>query len=89
MRALKLILLVSALFLAIEAPKPFLQPQKPFSAPVRIAYGPGPGFESIDPELIGRARKTIDMAAYVLSDQRVIEALSAAASRGVQDPHLF
>ena len=93
-RALNYLLLAGALILAIEVPKPFLQPQEPFSAPVRIAYGPGPGFDAIDPELIGRARKTIDMAAYVLSDQRVIEALSAAASRGVQvriyfDPEQF
>ncbi len=94
MRALKFILLAGALIFAIEAPKPFLQPKEPFSAPVRIAYGPGAGFEFIDPELIGRAHKTIDMAAYVLSDQRVIEALSEAASRGVQiriyfDPEQF
>jgi phosphatidylserine/phosphatidylglycerophosphate/cardiolipin synthase-like enzyme len=94
LRALKFLLLAAALLLAIEAPKPFLQPREPFSAPVRIAYGPGPGFDAIDPELIGRAQKSIDMAAYVLSDQRVIEALSAAATRGVRvrlyfDPEQF
>jgi phosphatidylserine/phosphatidylglycerophosphate/cardiolipin synthase-like enzyme len=84
LRALKYFLLAGAFLLAIEAPKPFLQPQTPVSAPVRIAFGPAPGFDTLDPELIGQARKNIDMAAYVLSDQRVIEALSAAASRGVQ-----
>ena len=82
MRALKYLLLAAALMVAIEAPKPFLQTRIPVGAPIRIAYGPAPGFERLDPELIGRAQKTIDMAAYVLSDQRVIEALSAAASRG-------
>ena len=94
MRRLKFLLLAGALILAITGPKTFLQPRAPLLAPVRIAYGPSPGFDAIDPELIGRARKTIDMAAYVLSDQRVIEALSAAASRGVQlriyfDPEQF
>lgn len=89
MRALRYVFLVAALLLAIEAPKsflwgPFLRQQEPVTAPVRIAYGPAPGFESIDPELIGKARKTIDMAAYVLSDQRVIREISAAADRGVR-----
>lgn len=94
MRALKYVLLAAAFVVAIEVPKPFLQPQTPISAPVRVAFGPAPGFETLDPELIGQARKNIDMAAYVLSDQRVIEALSAAASRGVRvrlycDPEQF
>lgn len=83
MRALKYALLAGAFILAIEA-RPFLQTRTPVSAPVRVAYGPTPGFETLDPDLIGAARKSIDMAAYVLSDQRVIEALSAAASRGVR-----
>ncbi len=95
MRALKILLLVGALILALEAPKGFLRARTPsFGGPVRIAYGPGPGFDDIDPALIGRAKKTIDMAAYVLSDQRIIRALSAAASRGVRvriyfDPEEF
>jgi phosphatidylserine/phosphatidylglycerophosphate/cardiolipin synthase-like enzyme len=83
-RALKTLLLVTVLLLAIEASKPFLRQQEPVTAPVRIAYGPSPGFDSIDPELIGKARKTIDMAAYVLTDQRVIREISAAADRGVR-----
>jgi phosphatidylserine/phosphatidylglycerophosphate/cardiolipin synthase-like enzyme len=94
LRALKYLLLAGVFLLAIEAPKPFLQPQTPVSAPVRVAYGPSPGFESLDLELIGQSEKTIDLAAYVLSDQRVVEALSAAASRGVRvriyfDPEQF
>ncbi len=94
MRALKYLLLAGALVVAIEAPKPFLEPQAPIAAPVRVAYGPAPGFESLDPNLIAQARRTIDMTAYVLSDERVIEALSAAASRGVKiriyfDPEQF
>jgi phosphatidylserine/phosphatidylglycerophosphate/cardiolipin synthase-like enzyme len=94
MRAIKLLLLAGALILAIMGQRTFLQSREPLLAPVRIAYGPSQGFASIDPELIGRAKNTIDMAAYVLSDQRVIEALSRAASRGVQvrlyfDPEQF
>jgi phosphatidylserine/phosphatidylglycerophosphate/cardiolipin synthase-like enzyme len=94
LRALKYLILAGALVVAIEAPKPFLAPRSPISAPVRIAYGPEPGFAALDPELIGRARRRIDMTAYVLSDERVIEALSAAASRGVKirlyfDPEQF
>ncbi len=94
LRALKLLLLGGALMLAIAGPKAFLEPRAPLLAKVTVAYGPGPGFAAIDPELIGRAKKSIDMAAYVLSDQRVIVALSAAASRGVRvriyfDPEQF
>ncbi|MCI4678520.1 phospholipase D-like domain-containing protein [Rhodoblastus acidophilus] len=94
MRALKYLLLPAAFVVAIEAPKPFLQPQSPIAAPVRVAYGPAPGFETLDPDLIRRSRQKIDMTAYVLSDERVIEALSAAASRGVHirlyfDPEQF
>jgi phosphatidylserine/phosphatidylglycerophosphate/cardiolipin synthase-like enzyme len=64
------------------------------NAALRIAYGPGDGFEAIDPELIGRATHKIDMAAYVLSDEKIIEALSEAATRGVKirlylDPEQF
>lgn len=95
MRRLKLLLLAAALLLALVAPKsPFSLSRQPVTAPVRVAYGPAPGFDAIDPELIGRAREKIDMAAYVLSDRKVIEALSAAASRGVRirlylDPEQF
>ncbi len=84
MKLVRLSLVAAALILAIAGPKPFLQPKAPLSAPVRISYGPGAGFDVIDPELIGQASQTIDMAAYVLSDQKIIEALSAAASRGVK-----
>jgi len=94
LRALKYIVLAGFFFLAVEAPKPFLSSATPVSVPIRVAYGPSTGFETLDLELIGQSRKTIDMAAYVLSDQRVIEALSAAASRNVRvrlylDPEQF
>jgi phosphatidylserine/phosphatidylglycerophosphate/cardiolipin synthase-like enzyme len=94
LRPLKYLLLAGAFLLAIAGPRTFLQPQVPVSAPVRVAYGPAPGFERLDLDLIAQAKTSIDMAAYVLSDQRTIEALSAAASRGARiriycDPEQF
>ncbi|MBB4197064.1 phosphatidylserine/phosphatidylglycerophosphate/cardiolipin synthase-like enzyme [Rhodoblastus sphagnicola] len=94
MRGLKAFLIGGALLVALVAPKPFLRTSAPVTAPIRIAYGPSAGFEAIDPDLIGKATEKIDMAAYVLSDQKIIEALSEAASRGVKirlylDPEQF
>ena len=57
--------------------------REPTIAGVRVFFGPGAGFDALDAELLARARKRIDMAAYVLTDRRVIEALEAAARRGV------
>ncbi|MCW2285854.1 phosphatidylserine/phosphatidylglycerophosphate/cardiolipin synthase-like enzyme [Rhodoblastus acidophilus] len=90
----KLLFFAGAMLVALAAPKALLRLDSSVTAPVRIAYGPGNGFDSIDLDLIGRARDRIDMAAYVLSDQRIIEALSAAAERGVKiriylDPEQF
>ena len=58
--------------------------REPEMVAARIYFGPSDGFELIDPDLIGRARQEIDMAAYVLSERRVVEALVAAARRGVR-----
>ncbi len=58
--------------------------REPVIAGVRVFYGPGSGFDTIDEELIGRASRRIDMTAYVLSDPRVIDALSRAVGRGVR-----
>jgi phosphatidylserine/phosphatidylglycerophosphate/cardiolipin synthase-like enzyme len=85
MRVVQVLLIGGALLLAFATPKAFLRPATPtVTAPVRIVYGPGNGFEAIDSELIGQAKDRIDMAAYVLSDQRIIATLSAAAERGVK-----
>jgi phosphatidylserine/phosphatidylglycerophosphate/cardiolipin synthase-like enzyme len=48
-----------------------------------IHYAPRENLESVDAREIGRARLSIDMAAYVLSDPQVIAALVEAAERGV------
>lgn len=49
----------------------------------QIHYAPRENLENIDVREIGRAQLSIDIAAYVLSDSRVIEALIDAAERGV------
>ena len=49
----------------------------------QIHYAPRENLESVDAQEIGRAELSIDMAAYVLSDPRIIEALTVAAGRGV------
>ena len=48
-----------------------------------IHYAPRENLESLDARAIHRAELSIDMAAYVLSDPRIIEALTDAAERGV------
>jgi phosphatidylserine/phosphatidylglycerophosphate/cardiolipin synthase-like enzyme len=48
-----------------------------------IHYAPRENLESVDAQEIGRAQLSIDIAAYVLSDARIIEALTDAADRGV------
>ncbi|SFK28988.1 phospholipase D-like domain-containing protein [Methylocapsa palsarum] len=48
-----------------------------------IHYAPSENLERIDVGLIDGAQREIDMAAYVLTDWPVIEALTRAANRGV------
>lgn len=52
------------------------------SAPV-IHYSPGENLEHFDVALIDHAEHKIDLAAYVLTDWPIIEALTRAADRGV------
>lgn len=69
--------------------RPALTPPR-WSAPASIGgaaevhYAPGEDLESIDVALISGAAKQIDMAAYVLTDRAVIQALRQAAARGVK-----
>jgi phosphatidylserine/phosphatidylglycerophosphate/cardiolipin synthase-like enzyme len=58
--------------------------QEPLFAGVRLYYGPADGFETVDARLIEGARRSIDMAAYVLTDRALATALRRAASRGVK-----
>ena len=50
---------------------------------VEIHYAPQENLEAVDVQEIGRAELSIDMAAYVLSDPQIIEALTDAAERDV------
>jgi phosphatidylserine/phosphatidylglycerophosphate/cardiolipin synthase-like enzyme len=52
-------------------------------APV-VHYAPAENLEHVDVALIDRAEHEIDMAAYVLTDWAVMQALTRAADRGVQ-----
>jgi phosphatidylserine/phosphatidylglycerophosphate/cardiolipin synthase-like enzyme len=67
-----------------------LTPSRATTAPsavggaAEVHYAPGEDLESIDVALIGEAAKQIDIAAYVLTDRAVIEALRGAAARGVK-----
>ncbi len=53
-------------------------------AGVRMFYGPSDNLQQVDTDLISRARESIDMAAYVLTNGAVTDALTAAARRGVR-----
>lgn len=55
----------------------------PAHAGLSVAYAPLVNLERLDAALIGRAARSIDMAAYILTDVPVIDALTAAAGRGV------
>ena len=52
-------------------------------ASVEIHYAPAENLETIDAELIDSAQHEIDLAGYVLTDWKLIEALTRAAGRGV------
>jgi phosphatidylserine/phosphatidylglycerophosphate/cardiolipin synthase-like enzyme len=53
------------------------------AATIEIHYAPSENLEAIDVALLEEAGVSIDMAAYVLTDDSVIEALGDAADRGV------
>ena len=51
--------------------------------PIEIYYAPVSNLEKIDVDLIHSAKSVIDLAAYSLTDWRVIEALNEAQRHGV------
>ncbi len=61
----------------------FLASAGPAAAALSIAYAPAVNLEHLDSALLATARGSIDMAAYVLTDVPVIDALVAAGVRGV------
>ena len=64
-----------ALFLSLGLPAS--------AATLEIHYAPNENLEAIDVATLETAGVSIDMAAYVLSDSAVVEALGDAADRGV------
>jgi phosphatidylserine/phosphatidylglycerophosphate/cardiolipin synthase-like enzyme len=81
-----LVLALPAILLgaALERGANSAQPPCPAGAAAEIHYGPGEDLERIDVALLRGATKGIDMAAYVLTDSAVIEALRDASARGVR-----
>lgn len=65
--------LIFVVLLALAAPALALE----------IHYAPFENLERVDTGLLATATETIDVAAYVLSDRPVIDAMIAAAERGV------
>jgi phosphatidylserine/phosphatidylglycerophosphate/cardiolipin synthase-like enzyme len=60
-------------------------PEKPLTIDsVSIHYSPQENLETIDTDLISKANKTIDIAAYILTSEKVLKALTGAATRGVR-----
>ena len=51
---------------------------------MRVFYSPATDLERVDRELIDGARRSIDMAAYVLTNRAIMSALAAAGKRGVR-----
>jgi phosphatidylserine/phosphatidylglycerophosphate/cardiolipin synthase-like enzyme len=70
--------IAACLLLALVTPPCYADP-----APV-IHYAPAENLEHVDVALIDRAKHEIDMAAYVLTDWPIIQALTRAADRGVK-----
>ncbi|MFT4098451.1 MAG: phospholipase D-like domain-containing protein [Rhodoblastus sp.] len=54
------------------------------AARLEIHYAPEENLEKVDVALIDGAKSSIDMAAYVLTDVAVIDAIGRAAGRGVK-----
>jgi len=54
------------------------------AATAEVHYAPAENLEKIDVEALDQAGETIDMAAYVLTDAAIAEALKDAGERGVR-----
>jgi phosphatidylserine/phosphatidylglycerophosphate/cardiolipin synthase-like enzyme len=71
---------LAALFVGFNIPAMVCAGAEP---QVEIHYAPRENLERFDIREIRRAQLSIDMAAYVLSDQQIVEALTDAAERDV------
>ena len=70
--------------LAFAVADPPRAAREPAVAGVRLYYGPSKETAAVDLETLRRARSSIDMAAYVLTDRGLIETLDEAGRRGVK-----
>jgi phosphatidylserine/phosphatidylglycerophosphate/cardiolipin synthase-like enzyme len=52
--------------------------------PLELHYSPEERLDRLDVELIDTAKSQIDIASYALTDRLIIDALDAAAKRGVK-----
>ncbi|MFV0282151.1 MAG: phospholipase D-like domain-containing protein [Rhodoblastus sp.] len=75
---------LAAATLVFALADPPVAAREPTFAGVRLYYSPAGQTVAYDIEAFARARVSIDMAAYVLSDRGIIEALGEAARRGVK-----
>jgi phosphatidylserine/phosphatidylglycerophosphate/cardiolipin synthase-like enzyme len=74
------------LFLLVAAATTLVLPASADAGPVaraEVHYAPVENLGLVDARVIGGAQLSIDMAAYILSDPRIIGALTAAAERDV------
>jgi phosphatidylserine/phosphatidylglycerophosphate/cardiolipin synthase-like enzyme len=74
-------------FIAIAALEMFthLRQAAPLgNGPVEIRYAPASDLERLDLELLRSAKNSIEIAAYLVTDIALIEALADAAGRGVR-----
>ncbi len=67
-------------------------PQGVPAFPQEVHFAPEENLETVDAALIGSARRTIDLASFIITDKVIIDALAAADRRGVAirivlDPH--
>jgi phosphatidylserine/phosphatidylglycerophosphate/cardiolipin synthase-like enzyme len=56
----------------------------PAEPPAELHFAPGENLERVDVGLLDEATRSIDMAAYVLTDRAVIAAIERAGPRGVK-----
>ncbi len=75
---------LAATTLAFAVAEPPKAAHDPAMAGVRLYYGPSKETASVDLAALARAKSSIDMAAYVLTDRGIIDTLADAARRGVK-----
>jgi phosphatidylserine/phosphatidylglycerophosphate/cardiolipin synthase-like enzyme len=73
-----------ALIAAFAAFGMFVAVESPRAADVEIHYAPVENLERIDLDLLRKAERSIDFAAFILTNRVIAEALAEARGRGVK-----